>query len=167
MVSSNKLTKGSILTSLNIILFLFSKIFNIADLTFLVFSSMIMCFSIIKFGLKYSSIILISSTITAFSFGLIEYSIAYLAFFGVYPMIKFYTENKNNILIEYLLKLSYCNILLLILGYIYLKLFLPVKITFQFILLYCIASSIIIFIYDKMLTRIIIFFYGNEFIKNL
>lgn len=170
MIRAYKITKGSILVSITIILFLLSKIINIADLTLLTFSSVIICLSIIKFGIKYSFLILVSSTITSITFGLIEYSLIYILFFGSYPILKFYIENFNNIVIEIFLKLIYFNILFLPIFFTYLKLFLPIlptEITFIISVFSCIISSFIFLIYDLMLTRIINYIYNNNFINNL
>lgn len=166
-MSTSKITKGSILISLNIILFLISKVFNIADLTLLTLSSSIICLSIIKFGIKYSFLILISSSLTSFMFGLIEYCLIYFIFFGFYPILKFYTENINNKVIGNLMKLLYFITLFFIFGYIYLNLFLPIKITTSIILAIFIIFLIIFIMYDIMLTKIILFFHNNKFINNL
>lgn len=167
MIRTSKITKGSILVSINIILFLLCKIINITDLTLLTFSSLIICLSIIKFGTKYSFLILISSTITSITFGLIEYSLIYVIFFGSYPILKFYIENFNTVVIEIFLKLTYFNILFLLIFFTYLKLFFPIKITFIIVLLSCIISSFLFLIYDLMLTKIINYIYNNNFMKNL
>ncbi len=167
MVSTNKITKSSILISINVMLFTFSKILNIADLTLLTISSMISCLSIIKLNIKYCYLILISSTICAIIFGLVEYAIIYLFFFGSYPIIKFYIEKFCNIPIEIFFKISYFNILFLIVFFLYSKLFLPLKITYTSITIFSGGFSILFMFYDLILTRIINFIYSNKILNNL
>lgn len=148
-------------------LFTFSKILNIADLTLLTISSMISCLSIIKLNIKYCYLILISSTICAIIFGLVEYAIIYLFFFGSYPIIKFYIEKFCNIPIEIFFKISYFNILFLIVFFLYSKLFLPLKITYTSITIFSGGFSILFMFYDLILTRIINFIYSNKILNNL
>lgn len=167
MNSTNNLTKSSILISLNVILFIFCKIFNIADLTLLTICSMITCFSLIKFNIRYSLLIVIGSTISSIIFGLVEYSLMYVLFFGSYPIIKFHIEKLNHIIRELILKFIYFNSLFIIIFLLYIKLFLPIKINIILIIIGCIFSSVIFLIYDIMLTRIIRFIYINPFLKNL
>ena len=148
-------------------LFTFSKVLNIADLTLLTISSMISCLSIIKLNVKYCYLILISSTICAIIFGLVEYAIIYLFFFGSYPIIKFYIEKFCNIPIEIFFKISYFNILFLIVFFLYSKLFLPLKITYTSITIFSGGFSILFMFYDLILTRIINFIYSNKILNNL
>ncbi len=167
MGTTNKITKSSILISINVILFIMSKIFNIADLTLLTISSVISCLSIIKLNMKYTISILISSTILSIIFGLIEYAFIYFIFFGSYPIIKFYIEKFKIISIEIFLKLLYFNILFFILLFIYLKLFLPIKVTYSNIIYWTIGFSATFLLYDLMLTKIINLIYSNKLLRNL
>lgn len=167
MVKTSYLTNGAILTSLTVILFLLSRIFTTADLTLLTLSSVIICISIIKFGKRSSMLVLISSIITSIISGVIEYSIIYLIFFGTYPLIKFNIEQINNILLEFILKIIYFNLLFILVLYTYLKFFLPININFNILIIVCVFGSLLFLMYDIFLTQIIRYIYLNKFIKKL
>lgn len=167
MIRTSSLTKCSILTSLTVILFLLSRIFTMADLTLLTISSIIICISIIKFGGRSSILVLISSIISSIISGIIEYAIIYLIFFGTYPIIKFYIEQLNNILIEFILKIIYFNIILIIILTNYLKFFLPIDINTNIFIITCIIASLLFIMYDVFLTQIIRYLYLNKFLRNL
>ncbi len=161
------LTKGSIISSLTIILFLISRVFQVADLTLLTFSSILVCMSIIKFGTKSSMIIISSSLIGSIVCGVIEYSILYLLFFGTYPLVKYYIERINSLLREFLIKIIYFNIIFISIFFVYIRLFLPININFNVLIAIVTSFSVLFVMYDIFLTQIIRYIYLNKIIRNL
>ena len=166
-MKANNLTKGAILVSINIILFYMSKIFDVLNLTLLTITSVITCLSIIKFNVRSSVLIIVSSSISSIILGLIEYSLFYFLFFGTYPLFKFFIENLNNIIIEIILKLIYFNTLFLLIYFIYSKLFIMINLNFYILLIWCISGTFIFILYDLFLTKIIRFVYNNPLIRKL
>ncbi len=155
----NKLTKGAVLCSTTVILFVLCKILTFIDVTLLSISSCIMCLSIIKIGARSSVLVLISSTIVSAILGLIEYSLIYFLFFGIYPLLKYFIEFFKNVVIEFFLKILYFNSLIFLSFFIHSRAILP-------IFIYVPMSFLIIF-YDLILTKFIQDIYDNALIDKL
>ena len=167
LLSTNVLTKGAILVSINTILFFLSKSFDVANLTLLTITSVITCLSIIKFKIKPTILIIISSSISAAILGFVEYSLAYFLFFGSYPIFKFYVEILNNVLVEIFLKLVYFYILFVFILFVFIKVFLQVPMDSSLLILAFVVSPIIFIMYDIFLTKLIKFIYHNTLIRKL
>lgn len=85
-------------------------------------------------------------------------TISYIVFFGLYGFVKHYIEGLNKKGLEYVLKLVYCNLCILVLFGVY-KLFLPTLFDFKLSLYIIIfAAQFIFLIYDYALSAFITYF---------
>ncbi|MHC1720265.1 MAG: hypothetical protein AB9844_06230 [Clostridiaceae bacterium] len=85
-------------------------------------------------------------------------TISYIIFFGLYGFVKHYIEGLNKIVVEYALKLLYCNFCIILL-FIISRLFLPALFEFKISLyILVLAAQFIFLVYDYALSAFITYF---------
>lgn len=160
---SKRIAVGGILIALTIIVLFFATVLPTSRLALFTLSSFLVAVIVIEFGIKFAWIFYIACSILSFLSPIpnkIEL-IFYVAFFGYYPMVKFYVERINIIFIEYILKLLAFNVgLFLILKVAKEILFRDINIQVALWVLIVIAQ-IAFFLYDYLFT-LFIQYYNNK-----
>lgn len=165
-LSSNDIALGGILVGINIILLSLVSVMPTLKAAMLFLTSIVTVITIMKSNIKVSFIVYFATTILA-TFIVVDkvYVIYYGMIFGLYPIIKYYLEKRNNLWIEYPFKIIFFNILLGISYYIIKTVF-----GFEFIIQINIVLiigilQILFIIYDYILTKIITILYKNPIWK--
>lgn len=155
MDRSKYIAKGGFFTSLTVIILYVSSIIPTSKLTLLSITTSIISISILSINIRSSFIVYMASFILSFILGLKGLSITYLLFFGLYAFMKYYIEGLRKLFLELLLKLTFFNVSMLILFYIYKHMLhhIPsINIPYYILL---IILQIIFIIFDYALTLII------------
>lgn len=157
-IKSKYMATGGLLTGVGVILVYLSGVIPVNKMYILAVASFIIPLSILTTDFKNTVMIYISTSVLSFLICGIKFTvIAYILFFGLYGLFKFYIEKIRKLFIEIILKLAFFNICTLILFYIY-KLFFPGLFNIRFkIYFVIIALQIIFLLYDYLLTLIISF----------
>jgi hypothetical protein len=156
-MKANALARGGLYTALSVILMYFSIILPTNKLSILTLVSAVIPLSIITTNLKNSILVYVASSIIALILGFKGTALAYLLFFGLYGIIKYYIERIRKLLFEIILKLAFFNLSMLILYFIsktFLNSLLITKLPIYFVI---IAVQIAFILYDYALTTIIAF----------
>ncbi|MBP2032421.1 hypothetical protein J2Z42_001086 [Clostridium algifaecis] len=155
---SKYMATGGLLTGVGIILVYLSGIVPVNKMYILAVASFIIPLSILTTNLKNTISLYISTSILSLLICGIKFTvIAYILFFGLYGLVKFYIERIRKLFIEIILKLAFFNICTITLLYIY-KLFFPGLFNIKYnIYLVIIGLQIVFLIYDYLLTLIINF----------
>lgn len=150
------ITKGGLLTALGVILIYSSTLLPFNKLYILIAASAIIPFTAVKLNIKSSILTYASTSILSFIVcGLKGTVLAYLFFFGIFGIVKYYIEKLKNILIEIFLKLLFFNFSLSILYFLF-KGFFTSELKFKFSpMLIIIVAEVIFIIYDYALTLFI------------
>lgn len=119
-MNTSNITKSGLFLALSILIIYLSSIIP-NNKAFLLFgASLLIPLCAIVTNLKYALMTYLSASILSLSlFGPFLTVLAYILFFGLYGIIKFYIEKINKISIEIILKLLYFNITLFSSYYIY------------------------------------------------
>ncbi len=141
---SKKIAYSGILLALNILLFFMLNLFPTNTLFLLGLSSLPISIIIMEWGPKIGATFYLASTILGFiSITNKAHWIIYVFMFGIYGLIKYLIEQDRVIYIEYILKLVYANISLIIV-YIIVKQFMYVPTKWYLVLLF----NVIFLVYD-------------------
>jgi len=150
---------GGVLTALNIIILYMSVLLNFNTLFFLFITSCIGVTSIIMTNRRIAFISYLATSLLAFfllsaNIGVV---IVYILIFGAYPFIKLFLENCRNAPIEFLLKLLYINLGILVSFLLYSKLFADIF-AFKFsVVILIMVLQVLFIVYDYALTTYVIF----------
>ncbi|MFA9397508.1 MAG: hypothetical protein ACERKV_04480 [Clostridiaceae bacterium] len=107
-METKKLARGSIFTSLSIILIYLSKIIPLNKIYLLGIASAIIPICIITIGVKPSILVYVStSVLSSIILGFTGVVLSYIIFFGSYGFIKYYVERIRKLPIEIVLKLIF------------------------------------------------------------
>lgn len=148
---SKKVAYGGILLGVNLVLLLLVNIISINTLFLMGIASLLISIIIMEFGPKSGLAFYIGSFILSFIIMNNKAQwIIYSLTFGIYGLIKYYIERDIPIYIEYILKLIFAN-LAIVIVYFLLKSFVYVKLNL-FIL---IGFNIIFLVYDKVYSSFI------------
>ncbi len=124
---NKKLAYGGILVAVSVVLLYIAMLAPTGRLFLLALSSLPMAVLLLEFDLR-TSLICYASTSLLFLIvsGNVRGVFAFILFFGIYPIVKSYIETGvRKIFMEYLLKLVFFNIVLIVLVFIYSALGLP------------------------------------------
>ena len=158
---SRKIAYGGILLSLNAILLILINLIPINTLFLLALSSLPISIIIMEWGPLTGLTFYISSAILGFIVmtNKIQWLI-YVFTFGIYGLIKYIIEKDRPIFVEYILKLLFANISILIL-YLIVREFVYVPINLISISIF----EIVFVVYDYMYSRFIDYY--NSKLKNI
>lgn len=158
-MKANDIAKGGLLTALGVVLIYLSNILPGSKLFVLAVASSLVPIAVLKLKMRGSLLMYIStSMLSLIIIGPKDVVITYIAFFGIYGLIKFFIERLNNLPLEIILKLIFYNLAALILFLVYKAFFLNglnLKMPIYIIILF---SEIIFLMYDYALTLFISYF---------
>lgn len=158
---SRKIAYGGVLLSLNAILLILVNLIPINTLFLLALASLPISIIIMEWGPLSGLTFYISSVILGFIVMTSKTQwLIYIFTFGVYGLIKYIIEKDRPIFLEYMLKLFFANISILIL-YLILREFVYVPINIISIAIF----EIVFIIYDYMYSRFIDYY--NSKLKNI
>lgn len=160
---SKKIAYSGILLAINIILLMFVNIIPMNTLILMALASLPISIIIMEFGVKYGvSFYIASSLLSIFVISDKIQCFIYIITFGIYGMFKYIIEKNNlNIVIEYMLKLVFANIFIIVIyqilrGIIYIPVNWITIILFQGVfLVYDYVYSLFIDYYDDKLKKIL------------
>ncbi|MTI65255.1 MAG: hypothetical protein FH753_01490 [Firmicutes bacterium] len=145
---SKGLVYGAIVTSLTLICLYLTNIIPTNKLFLLALSSSFLSIIVIEYGIKYALLTYISTSILGSFFIQNKIIIVfYIIFFGYYGIIKYYIERIRNIYIEWILKFSFFNVILLITYFLVSKYLINIDIL-SYKLIKLIILQLIFLIYD-------------------
>lgn len=158
---SKKVAYGGILLGINLVLLLLINIISINTLFLMGIASLLISIIIMEFGPKSGIAFYIGSLILSFIIMSNKAQwIIYSLTFGIYGLIKYYIERDIPIYIEYILKLLFSN-LAIVIVYFLIKSFIYIKLNL-FIL---IGLNIIFLVYDKVYSSFIDYY--NEKLRKI
>lgn len=151
-MNSKNIAYGAMSVALGILILLLSLIFPTNTLAILGIASLIIPFLILKTNYKTAIIAYIATSLLSFLFLPINYSILYILFFGNYGIVKALIEKAQKIVTEFIIKLIYFNIVLII-GYILFTVLSLVEL--KNVIFIFIIANIVFIIYDIALSKAI------------
>jgi len=162
---SSVIARGGLITALGVLCVYLSSYLPTNRIFLEALGSCLILISILTLGIKNSLLVFFSTAILSLLIcGIKITTIAYLIFFGIYGFIKFYIEKLNKIVLEYILKLVYCNLCLFLILSIY-KSFFPAMLNLSTsIYIIIIFVQIAFLVYDYVLT-IFISYFKKRFFK--
>jgi hypothetical protein len=149
-------SKGGLFTALGVIFVYLSSIVPINKIYLLCIASSIIPLSVITTNIRNTLVVYFATSIVClFISGSKITVIAYIVFFGLYGIIKYYVEKIRKLYIELILKLCFFNLVIFISFYIYKAFFPSIFNTNMPLYLLIICSEIIFLVYDYVLTLFI------------
>lgn len=147
------------LTALGVFFIYLSSILPTSRMFLEGLTSCLILASIILMGTKNSIAVYAATAVLSFLVcGIRLATISYVLVFGLYGFVKYYIEGLDKIVLEYVLKLVYCNICLAVLFAIY-KLFMPNLFDIKAALyIIAIAAQFIFLVYDYLLSAFVTYF---------
>ncbi len=161
-----RITLSGILLAFTVICVFLAAVLPTSKLSLYALSSLFMSVIIIEFGTKAGwAFYLASAILSALLVPRLEV-IPFIVFFGIYGLIKLYIERRNSRITEYILKLAYFNICL-ILGLFFLKEIILNGVNLS-APVYIVAAvlEVVFVIYDYIYT-LFIRFYGTQLKQRL
>ena len=172
-MNSKDLALGGILIALTSVILYSTSIVPVSTISILTVASALIPVCIIRSNVKNATFVYIASSILAFFLVPINISTMYILFFGIFGIVKYYIERMDKIILEYILKIVFFNIVFLI-GFILIQSILGIniiegfqQIVFRFlkttsettvlIILWVVIQPIFL-IYDYAMTMIIDFY---------
>ncbi len=154
--SARKVAFGGILLALSALTLVLASILPTSKLALYALSTFYVAVFIIEFGIKSGWVFYIASALLGFvTMRGFSAPFLYAAFFGIYGVIKFYIEKLNNILLEYILKIIFYNIILFAaITFISNYIMGLVKVDFPWWIV-IVASEIVFIIYDYVLSMLL------------
>jgi hypothetical protein len=154
------------MTALGVIFIYISSILPTSRVFLLAAAAFIIPLSIVLTDVKYSLMVYASTSILAFLLIGIRWNVmVYIVFFGAFGFIKYYIEKIRKLILEYVLKLIYFNITLVIIFLVFHVLFTTwTNINISFYLAILMLQVIFLF-YDYFLSVFIS--YINTRFKNI
>ena len=153
------IARGGMLTALGVFFIYLSSILPTSRMFLEGLTSCLILASIILMGTKNSIAVYAATAVLSFLVcGIRLATISYVLVFGLYGFVKYYIEGLDKIVLEYVLKLVYCNICLAVLFAIY-KLFMPNLFDIKAALyIIAIAAQFIFLVYDYLLSAFVTYF---------
>lgn len=150
------IAKGGLFTAISVILIYLSTIVPVNKAYLLAIASCIIPLSVITTNIKNTIVIyLATSLLSLLICGIRTTVIAYIIFFGLYGIVKYYIERIRKFYIELILKLIFFNITLFILFLSY-KLFFPNLLNIHLpIYILIIGAQIVFLVFDYIITMFI------------
>lgn len=159
------IAQNGIMIALTIAILYATSILPISTLSILTVASCLIPISIIRTSIKNTFFVYIAASLLSFFLVPINIALYYTLFFGIYGIIKYFSEKIRNIPLELFLKLISFNILLIIIYFITINLLGNFVINYPLYLVW-VAAQIIFLVYDYALT-LIISFYLNRIHKHI
>ena len=148
---SKKVAYSGVLLAVHTILLVLINIIPMNTLFIMGIASLIISIIIMEFGPKSGVVFYLASIILSFLvINNKSHWVLYNLTFGVYGLIKYIIEQDRSIYLEYILKIIFANILLMI-TYFILKGFIYIPIN----ILIIIAFQVVFMIYDSVYTKFI------------
>ena len=148
---SKKVAYSGVLLGVHTILLILINIIPMNTLFIMGIASLIISIIIMEFGPKSGVVFYLASIILSFLvINNKSHWVLYNLTFGVYGLIKYIIEQDRSIYLEYILKIIFANILLMI-TYFILKGFIYIPIN----ILIIIAFQVVFMIYDSVYTKFI------------
>lgn len=161
-MNNNKRVKGialgGILVAFTVICVFLASILPTSVISLYAVSSLFISVIIIEFGAKAGwTFYLASSILSAVLIPRLEV-IPFIVFFGIYGLIKYYVEKVNSRVLEYILKLIYFNICL-VLGLLFLKELIMMGVTLSVpVYIAAVLLEAVFILYDYVYTLFIRFY---------
>ena len=153
-----KLALSGILLAFAIICVFLAASLPTSRLTFYALSSLFLSVIIIESGLKLAWAFYIASSLLSVVLVPRLGVIPYIVFFGIYGLIKFYSEKTHNRIFEYIIKIIYFNICLF-LGLFFAKEFLLSEAQIELpLIILAVGLELVFFVYDYVYTLFIRFY---------
>jgi len=159
------IAENGITIALTLIILYAASILPISTLTILTVSSCLIPISIIRTSIKNTILVYSGSSILSLFLVPTNIAIYYVSFFGVYGIVKYFSEKIRNIPLELFFKLVVFNALLSVIYFIFTNFLGNLTINYPLYMIW-IAGQIVFLIYDYALT-IIISFYLKRIHTNL
>ncbi|MDO5517501.1 MAG: hypothetical protein Q4F66_08090 [Clostridium sp.] len=158
-MKAKQIAESGILIALTLVVLYAASILPVSKLTVLTIASCFIPIAIIRTSLKNTILVYAASSILSLFLIPINTALAYVLFFGIYGLIKYYIEKARNLTIEICLKLISFNILLTVIYFTAKSvLVIPSKFPIWFII---IGAQGVFLIYDYALSLIINYFYDR------
>lgn len=156
---TNKVAFGGILTALSIIFLYLASYAPYLKITMFFLSGLLVAVSLIEKGIRTAWLVYVaSSLLSLLVIGNMTAFMPYICFFGLYPLVKYYIEKKNENILQLVLKVLFCNLSLFALYFIWVKL-LSIKVAFSIPLIYIlIIIQPIFLLYDYVFTKVIFYY---------
>jgi hypothetical protein len=153
------IARGGMLTALGVFFIYLSSILPTSRMFLEGLTSCLILASIILMGTKNTIAVYAATAVLSFLVcGIRLATVSYVLVFGLYGFVKYYIEGLDKIVLEYVIKLVYCNICLAVLFAIY-KLFMPNLFDIKAALyIIAIAAQFIFLIYDYLLSAFVTYF---------
>ncbi len=154
--SARKVAFGGILLALSAITLVLASILPTTKLALYALSTFYVAIFIIEFGIKAGWVFYIASALLGFiTMKGFSAPFLYAAFFGMYGVVKFYIEKLNNIVLEYILKVIFYNIVLFAaITFVNNYIMDLVKVKFPWWIV-IVASEFVFVIYDYVLSMLV------------
>lgn len=163
-MKAKQIAESGILIALTLVVLYAASILPVSKLTVLTIASCFIPIAIIRTTLKNTILIYVSSSILSLFLIPINTALAYVLFFGIYGIIKYYIEKMRNLPIEICLKLISFNVLLVLIYFTARSIIvLPSALPIWLII---IGAQGVFLVYDYALSLIINYFY-DRFHKHL
>ena len=159
-MKSKHIAESGILIALTLVVLYATSLLPISTLSVLTISSCLIPICIIRTNIKNAFLVYASSSILSLMIVPINISIAYIFFFGIYGIIKYYIEKIHKLPYEILLKLLIFNILLLIIYFIISRFIGNFVLPYSLYIIFILAQIIFLF-YDYALTLIITIYFNK------
>lgn len=156
-MKSKYIAENGITVALILVVLYSASILPISTLSILTVASCLIPISIIRTSIRNTILVYISSSIASFFLVPTNIALYYTLFFGIYGIIKYFSEKLKNIALELILKLISFNVLLIVIYFVTLTLLGLPTIKYPLYLMW-IISEFVFLIYDYALTLIISFY---------
>lgn len=165
--NSKRLALSGLLLALAVAALFLASIMPTSKLSLYALSSFFIAVIIIEYGTRAGWVFYAASCLLALIVVQDKLRIIpYIVFFGIYGILKLYIERLRNIVIEYVLKLAYFNICL-VLAIIFIKEFLFTGLDTKFPWWIVIAALQVVFVIYDYVYSLFIQYYNNRLKKML
>lgn len=113
-MKSKDVTLGGILIGITVVLLYSTSLLPVSTISILTVASCIVPICIMRSSVKTATFVYIGSSILSFFLTPINIAIMYTLFFGCYGIVKYFIEQKKNMLTELIYKFAFFNIVFLI-----------------------------------------------------
>lgn len=164
---ARRLSLSGVLLSLTVIALFIESVAPVNKLSLYALSSFFVSVVIIEFGsgagwLFYLTSCILAAIVVQDKMALIPY----ILFFGIYGVVKYHIEKLGKLVLEYVLKLLFANMIIFLLYHLFRQLILPdIKTELPLLLLLVLAQAAFL-LYDYVYS-LFIQYYGNKIKKIL
>ncbi|ALB47301.1 hypothetical protein [Clostridium beijerinckii] len=151
------IAENGITIALTLIVLYAASILPVSTLTILTIASCLIPISIIRTSIKNTILVYVASSILSLFLIPTNIAVYYISFFGIYGIVKYFSEKLKNIPLELFFKLIAFNASLLVIYFIFTNLLVDFNIDYPLYMIW-IAGQIVLLVYDYALTIIISFY---------